>query len=409
LISVTPRHRKIVWSRNMILDVDLFAKTETEVLKNLSKHGYEIFFISCNSLRDPEFKDLDIHLFTIPVGKNNFPLKYHLIIALVQLFSFPFFVLKVKPNFIIVDWDSLFGLMPMIPFCRLLGAKVILDIRSTPTPIQNSNQKAGLRSNAISLAFNASVFIAKKKLDGITIITDLMKKDICSKYFINPNNVGVWSSGVSVELFLNEDYINHGVELRQKLGLTDKFIVFYHGVFTQSRGLIDAINAMSTTKNRYPNVVLFLLGKGSAQTIGDMRKAIQDNGLQDRVILYNSVDYAEVPKYIAMCDVGLVPLLDLPQWRNQCPLKLLEYLAMKKAVILSDIPCHREVVGNDKCGIYLSSISPDGIAESIAFVLDNKEKLEEWGAKGRAIVTNNYTWQRIAKNLDDYLRYIENK
>jgi glycosyltransferase involved in cell wall biosynthesis len=328
---------------------------------------------------------------------------------MVQLFSFPFFVLKVKPNFIIVDWDSLFSLMPMIPFCRLLRAKIILDIRSTPTPIENLNQKTGLRSNAISLAFNASVSIAKKKLDGITIITDLMKNEICSKYSIYPNNVGVWSSGVSVELFLNEDYINHGMELRQKLGLVDKFIVFYHGVYAQSRGLIDAINAMSIMKNRYPNVVLFLLGKGSAQTIGDMKKAIQDNGLQDRVILYNSVDYKEVPKYIAMCDVGLVPLLNLPQWRNQCPLKLLEYLAMKKAVILSDIPCHREVVGNDKCGIYLSSISPDGIAESIAFVLDNKEKLEEWGAKGRAIVTNKYTWQRIAKNLDDYLRYIENK
>lgn len=407
--STTPRHRKIVWSRNMILDVDLFAKTETEILKNLSKNGYEIFFISCNSVRDPEFKDLGIHLFSIPVGRNNFPLKYHLIIALVQLFSFPFFVLKVKPNFIIVDWDSLFGLMPMIPFCRLLGAKVIFDIRSTPTPIENSNQKAGLRSNALSLAFNASVSIAKKKLDGITIITDLMKDEICSKFCINPDNVGVWSSGVSSELFLDEDYVNRGIELRQKLGLEDKFIVFYHGAFTQSRGLIDAINAMSITKNRHPNVVLFLLGKGSAQAIGDMRKAIQDNGLQDKVILYNSVDYTEVPKYIAMCDVGLVPLLDLPQWRNQCPLKLLEYLAMKKAVILSDIPCHREVIGNDKCGIYLSSISPDGIADSIAFVLDNKEKLEEWGAKGRAIAANKYTWQRIAKNLDDYLRYIENK
>jgi glycosyltransferase involved in cell wall biosynthesis len=243
----------------------------------------------------------------------------------------------------------------------------------------------------------------------MTIITDLMKKEVCNKFHIDPNWVGVWSSGVSTELFKYEKYVHDGIELRGKLGLTNRFIIFYHGAFSQARGLMNAISAMLMVKDRYPTAVLFLLGTGSIQTVGDMRKAIQYNGLQDKVILHDAVDYAEVPKYIAMCDVGIVPLLDLPQWRNQCPLKLLEYLAMKKVVILTDIPCHREVVGNNKCGIYLSSASPAEIARSVAFAYDNKEKLKEWGAKGRVIVENKYTWEKIAENLDDYLRLIENR
>lgn len=407
--STSLQQRRIVWARNMLLDIDLFAKAEIEILHHLTDLGYEIFFISGHSKQTYKFKNSKIHLFSIPAGKNSIPLKLHFIFAVVQFFSFPIYLLKVKPNFVIIDWDSLFGLMPMLPFYRLLGIKVVLDIRSTPTPIENLYQKVGLRQYLQNLAFSVSVCIAKKKLDGMTIITDLMKKEICNEFNIDPNWVGVWSSGVSAELFRYEECVHDGIELRERLGLTNRFIICYHGGFSQSRGLMDAINAMLVVRDRYPDAVLFLLGTGSIQTVDDMRKAIQNNGLQDRVILHDAVDHAEVPKYIAMCDVGIVPLPDLPQWRHQCPLKLLEYLAMKKAVILTDIPCHREIVGNNKCGIYFSSTSPAEIARSIAFAYDNKEKLKEWGAEGRVIVKNKYTWERIAKNLKDYLRWIENK
>jgi glycosyltransferase involved in cell wall biosynthesis len=406
--STSLKQRRIVWARNMLLDIDLFAKAEINILHHLTERGYEIFFISGHSKQRYKFKNSKIHLFSIPVGKR-LPLVSRFIFTVVQFFYFPLYLINVKPHFVIIDVDSIFGLMPMLPICRLLGVKVVLDIRSTQTPIENLYRKVGLHQYLINLTFNTSIDIVKKKLDGMTLITDLMKKEICNKFHIDPNWVGVWSSGVSTELFRYEEYVHDEIELRERLGLTNRFIVCYHGGFSQSRGLMDVISAMLMVRDRYPDAVLFLLGAGSIQTIDEMRKLIHKNGLQDRVILHDAVDYTQVPKYIAMCDVGIVPLHDLPQWRHQCPLKLLEYLAMKKVVVLTDIPCHREVVGTDKCGIYLSAVSPAGIARSIAFAYDNKENLKEWGAKGRVIVKNKYTWERIAENLDDYLRWIENK
>ena len=69
------------------------------------------------------------------------------------------------------------------------------------------------------------------------------------------------------------------------------------------------------------------------------------------------VDYEDVPKYISMSDVAIIPLPDMHYWRSQSPLKLLEYLAMTKTVIISDIPAHRAVIG-DACGIYSPSLHP---------------------------------------------------
>ena len=110
-----------------------------------------------------------------------------------------------------------------------------------------------------------------------------------------------------------------------------------------------------------------------------------------------------VPKYIAMCDIGIVPLPNISYWRYQCPLKLLEYLAMKRTVISTDIPAHRKIVDNKQCGIFISSTNPEEISKAIMYAYENKDKLDKWGATGREIVLTKYSWEEVAKKLEKFL------
>jgi hypothetical protein len=73
-----------------------------------------------------------------------------------------------------------------------------------------------------------SILTAKKLFDGMTIITPLMKKEVCCRFNIDPAKVGVWTSGVSVSLFNPQNLIPESAELKRKFGLTGKFVVFYH-------------------------------------------------------------------------------------------------------------------------------------------------------------------------------------
>jgi hypothetical protein len=156
---------------------------------------------------------------------------------------------------------------------------------------------------------------------------------------------------------------------------------------------------------KHPDIVFFLLGTGPMAT--RLRVLIQKEGLQENVIIHNPVDQSQVPKFISMSDVGIVPLPDHPYWRYQCPLKLLEYLAMKKVVILTDIPAHRSIIGNEKCGLYISSVKPTEIANSIIYAYQNREKLMEWGATGRKIIDKRYRWEKIAADVENYLLSID--
>jgi len=213
--------------------------------------------------------------------------------------------------------------------------------------------------------------------------------------------VGVWTSGVSEGLFNPANYASEGKSFRASLGLSEKFVVFYHGVFSANRGLTQTVNAIKILQAKYPQIVLFLLGTGPIVTA--LKASVKQNGLQENVIIADPVNQEKVPKYISMSDVALIPLPDHPFWRFQSPLKLLEYLAMEKTVILTNIEAHSSVIKNTPCGIYISSIDPPEIAKAIEYAYQNSEFLEKWGKEGRDIILNRYTWGLVVEDLQNYL------
>jgi len=387
---------KIVWISFTILDVHLHRTSRIEILRHLAQRGHHVHFIAVRSKAVHYSKNSDMQITTIPL--RYIPAISWMLFGFITLFYLPLYLIKMRPDFIITDPSTpIFSFLWKPILSRVLGFKMILDIRSTPTSL----------STVKMLLFNISVFTAKAMFDGVTIVTNGMKKEVSKKFNMNPKNIGVWSEGTSIELFAYEKNIPYGLELRKKFGLSRKFVFFYHGALSRSRGIIECVKAIQLKKKEYPDIVIFLLGNGPAFHV--LQRLIQESGVQDKVILHGPVNYEEVPKYIAMSDVGIVPLPNIPKWRNQCPLKLLEYLAMKRTAIVTDIPANREILGDKECAIYIPSCNPIQIARAMEFAYKNKKKLKEWGELGRTIIHQKYNWNEAAKDLENYLLEVKNR
>jgi glycosyltransferase involved in cell wall biosynthesis len=76
---------------------------------------------------------------------------------------------------------------------------------------------------------------------------------------------------------------------------------------------------------------------------------------------------------------------------------------MRKPVITIDMPGMREIFGNSKCGLYVTSINADKIAHVIEFSLQHRDELERWGKEGRTIILNRYSWSKVAIDFETYL------
>lgn len=393
--SIDLRGKKICWVSFLILDMALHRTSQIEILRSLAKRGHETSLFAVYSKERPQSNMKDVHLITIPL--RYIPCLSSLMYTIFLFVYLPFQFMHSKPDFVIVEpRDPTFlSVLPTVLLPKSKRPKIIMDVRTTPV----------VTGYIKTLLFKTAIRITKKLFDGMTIITPMMRNEICDEFHIDPKTVGVWTSGVSTAMFNPENYDR--VALRKKHGLHNKFVIFHHGAIGQSvaqgraRGIFASIKSIEILKNECPDLVLFLLG--DSRSYHWIKELIEECGVQDKVILHDKVNYEDVPQYIALCDCALVPLPDLSLWRNQSPLKLLEYLAMEKVFIATGIPANRYIIGESKCAVYIPSASPEEIAKAILYIHGNRQKLKEWGVFGRKIVEEKYTWEKVARDFEDYL------
>jgi glycosyltransferase involved in cell wall biosynthesis len=242
--------------------------------------------------------------------------------------------------------------------------------------------------------------------DGITVVTPMMRDEICRLFGLDPSWTGILPNGISEEVFAPEEENCNRVVLREQLGLTKKYVIMYHGAFRMNGGLIESIRAIALLKESHPGIVLFLLGHAEEEDMDLLVQTIKENRVEKNVIIHEPVGFYEVPKYIAASDLGLVPLPNIQFWRYQQPLKLLEYLAMNKPCAVSDSPAHRAIVGESKSAIYIPRIAPFEIADAIKYAYDHRTELIEWGKEGRLIVMKKFIWKKVNETLVTYLQSV---
>jgi glycosyltransferase involved in cell wall biosynthesis len=386
---------KTLWvSDTQPLDVFLHKTSLLSIAEAFAQNGNETTLIASKSKNVQRPQNPKMHSILFPLRFR--PVFSPILYALTILLFLPLYLLASKPQQVIIEYDiSTITALPALAVAKLTKTKFVLDIRSIPVEL------TGKRGHLHTLKFSASVLTAKRWFDGITILTAPMKQEVCRKFGLQPERVGVWTSGVSQERF-NLQNAKESAVLKRSLGLEGKFVVFYHGILTATRGLQQTVEAMNLLKERYEDIVFFALGSGPIAA--QLKKLAAEQNLQGHVIVHDAVDQTAVPEFIGMSDVAIVPLPDHPYWNFQSPLKLLEYLAMEKVVVLSQIPAHQNVIGTAHCGIYIRYVEPKEVARAIEYAYQNRDKLTQWGQTGKAIVEQQYTWRKVAEDLEEYLQ-----
>jgi glycosyltransferase involved in cell wall biosynthesis len=384
----------VCWSRILDSKFHLSGSERIERVSYLSQEGHQVYLVGGNFEKHKFHENSNLHLITIPL--KYFPALSPILYGLVLFFFMPFFVTKIRPDFVITDVSATPFLIWKPFLSKFLKFKTVLDIRGTPVETE--------RRHLTQFFFNMAIAVAKMFFDGMTIVTPMMKDQVSRVYGIRSKWIDVLPNGISND-FINYQYnITRLKKLKGELGFEGKFVLIYHGSFRLNGGLFESFEAINLLKKDYPDIVLFLLGTSTPNVIQALNEAIEVNNLKNNIILHGPVDFHSVPDFIAMSDVGFVSLPNIPAWRFQQPLKMLEYMSLGKAIIAVDSPAHRCVAGPNSHIIYVPEMTPKRLAESILFAYRNKEKLENWGNEGKTVVINNFIWEKVNKEFIKFLR-----
>ena len=176
--------------------------------------------------------------------------------------------------------------------------------------------------------------------------------------------------------------------------------VVYIGDLTRVRGIKEITSAME----RIPESLKARLIIGGNFPHVEFKSEVTSLAGWSKVNYLGYIDRKTVFKQLASARIGLVVLHPIPNYIESQPVKMYEYMNAGIPVVASDFPIWRELIEKIGCGLLVNPLEPQSIADAIEWLLNNSDKANRMGEKGKLAVEKTYNWQVEEKKLVDYYK-----
>ncbi|UCE75133.1 MAG: glycosyltransferase family 4 protein [Methanomassiliicoccales archaeon] len=175
--------------------------------------------------------------------------------------------------------------------------------------------------------------------------------------------------------------------------LEGKRMVLFVGRLVYHKGVDYLIDSAKLT----PEDVRFII-VGSGDYLGKLKKRAREKNVEDKVIFTGNVSFNDIPKYFAACDIFVLPSISRLEAFG---LVVLEAMASGKPVIVSTIPGVMELVTDDINGLHTEPMNSEDLANKINYLLSNPVIRKVMGENGRKKVENEYTWDKVVREIEE--------
>jgi len=221
-------------------------------------------------------------------------------------------------------------------------------------------------------------------------------KELAIELGSNKDNTIVIDAGIDLNEF---DPNLDDSKIRQELGISkEEHVLFFMGWIYDFAGMKELAIELGKNKEMYKNMKIVVVGDGDAYE--EMLKIQEEYKLKNHLILTGKQDYGKIPEFLAMADFCLLPAYkDEKIMQDIVPIKLYEYLAMKKVVIATDLPGIFKEFGKNNGIVYINEAKE--VLNTVQTIIKNKN-YDKIANAGRNFVKSN-DWEKITDDFENIL------
>ncbi|MDD4860094.1 MAG: glycosyltransferase family 4 protein [Dehalococcoidales bacterium] len=215
-------------------------------------------------------------------------------------------------------------------------------------------------------------------------------KEETTKVLPMPVDTGIFHPGIDA------------AELHFKWGIGEKDkVILFMGTLFDFNGLDDLIPQFFRVIKSVPEAKLLIVGDGPQRARID--SLIKASGLGKHAVITGFEPYALMPKYINMASVCINTFRITDATRDIFPGKTVQFLACGKTLIATALPGMTAVIGGeDKGVVYVNNTAV--MVNEIIDLLQSDERRQRIERAGLSYVTQVHSYDRIANQLEDYLK-----
>jgi len=329
---------------------------------------------------------------------------YHLPLAPAFRFLFPFFVLtkvitiKPKPTNTIIysTYHSLSVLTAVV--LKIFGFRTVVDIWDDPLlpVLQESKRRT---KNKYKLLFNKILSIPALRLlktfDVVILALSQDFKQILYKYGVKEERIFHVTNGVSIELIK-----------RYQFSTTYKknnFTVCYVGHVSWITGCNVLVEAILKLYKKYPDIRLELIGDYNPKEENWLEEKFRLRpDLKNIIKIRGYLPHKEVLDLVTRSSLCVYPFPDERQYRYIYPIKVLEYMAMGKAIVASKLKGVEELLVDNRNVLFFKPGSVTSLTRKLEKLYQNKDLRTNLGQNAAKDVVN-YEWFKINERIANYL------
>lgn len=179
--------------------------------------------------------------------------------------------------------------------------------------------------------------------------------------------------------------------------------VLYLGTLDKVRRLDFLIRVFAAVRAAVPAARLYIVGRGEdPQDLALLQDEVERLELGSSVIFVGQLPQPQALQYVREADVCVSPFYPTAVLRSTSPTKLVEYMAMAKAVVANDHPEQRRVIEESAAG-YCVPYEEAPFAAAIVTLLQNPETALAMGQRGRSYVLGHRAYGVIADIVEKRL------
>jgi glycosyltransferase involved in cell wall biosynthesis len=233
-------------------------------------------------------------------------------------------------------------------------------------------------------------------VDRMTIISEAAAERFIRERIIPRDLLRVVPNGVDPELYRQPAEVRDG--LRRALGLGDEFVWLAVGRFETAKDYPNMLRAFASVRERHPEAVLLLAGRGSLQ--GETESLARELQIGPAVRFLGVRD--DVAALVSAADGYVMS----SAWEGM-PMVLLEAAAGGLPVVTTRVGGTAEVVLDGESGY----LAPPGDSQALASAMQQLMNLSEaerraLGERGREHIRANYGLHRVVERWEELYREV---